>query len=60
MAIPAISTGIYGFPLQRATEIAVGTVGEFLKKYSAELVVKFVCFDEGTFGVYQRVMKEVC
>ena len=60
VAIPAISTGIYGFPLQRATEIAVGTVGELLKKYEGALVVKFVCFDGGTLGVYQRVMKEVC
>ena len=60
VAIPALSTGIYGFPLQRAMEIAVRTVGEFLNKYSGELVVKFVCFDEGTLGVYLRVMKEAC
>jgi O-acetyl-ADP-ribose deacetylase (regulator of RNase III) len=54
VAIPAISTGIYGFPLQRATEIAVRTVEEFLREYRDELVVRFVCFDEGALGVYQR------
>jgi len=54
VAIPAISTGIYGFPLVRASEIAVGTVGEFLREYEGGLEVRFVCFDEGTLGVYRR------
>jgi O-acetyl-ADP-ribose deacetylase (regulator of RNase III) len=60
VAISAISTGIYGFPLRRATEIAVGTVREFLKLSGGDLVVKFVCFDEGTLEVYQRALKAVC
>ena len=57
VAIPAISTGIYGFPVERATEIAVKTVGKFLEGYEGELVVSFVCFDEGTLVVYQRTLK---
>ena len=60
VAIPAISTGIYGFPLERATEIAVGTVGECFKWYEGELLVKFVCFDQGTLEVYRRVLEKVC
>jgi O-acetyl-ADP-ribose deacetylase (regulator of RNase III) len=57
VAIPAISTGIYGFPLQRATEIAVKTVGEFLRDHPGELTVRFVCFDEPTLAAYRRVLE---
>ena len=59
VAIPAISTGIYGFPVERASEIAVGTVGEIVRENTGELVVRFVCFDEAMLGVYQRVLKSL-
>ena len=44
VAFPAISTGIYGFPLQRATEIAVATVRDFLaqEEESDEAIDKVV------------------
>ena len=44
IAFPAISTGIYGFPLQRATEIAVATVRDFLaqEEESDEAIDKVV------------------
>ena len=35
IAFPAISTGAYGFPMERATRIAVGEVAKFLKQHSA-------------------------
>ena len=45
IAFPAISTGIYGFPLERATRIAVREVRAFLEKNPALEKVLFVCFD---------------
>jgi len=45
VAFPAISTGIYGFPGDRAAEIAVRTVRE---TPTGVEVVRFVCFDEAT------------
>jgi O-acetyl-ADP-ribose deacetylase (regulator of RNase III) len=53
IAFPAISTGIYGYPLRPATEIAVRTVGD--ADTSIEQV-RFVCFDAPTLAVYQSVL----
>lgn len=53
LAFPAISTGVYAFPRERATRIALKTVlGE--ADQSLELI-RFVCFDEETAETYRRV-----
>lgn len=49
VAFPAISTGIFGYPLQAATEIAVTTVRS--SPTNVELV-RFVCFDDATLATY--------
>jgi O-acetyl-ADP-ribose deacetylase (regulator of RNase III) len=59
VAFPAISTGIYGFPLERATRIAVREVCAFLEKNPAIEKVLFVCFDSHTHNCYVRVLAEV-
>ena len=51
IAFPAISTGVYGFPSDRAANIAVKTVKEFLEKDNSIEKVIFVCFDERTYHV---------
>ncbi|MDP2363713.1 MAG: O-acetyl-ADP-ribose deacetylase [Ignavibacteria bacterium] len=55
IAFPAISTGVYGFPLECAAKIAIKTVNSFL--YDSELIEKviFVCFDERTEKIYQNI-----
>ena len=58
VAFPAISTGVYGFPLERATRIAVREVRAFLEKNPALEKVLFVCFDSRTRDCYQRVLAE--
>src|SRR5581483_5990798 len=52
IAFPAISTGIYGYPLEPATAIAVGTCRSDAPA-GIELV-RFVCFDGGTLAAYER------
>jgi O-acetyl-ADP-ribose deacetylase (regulator of RNase III) len=56
IAFPAISTGIYGFPSERACRIAVDTVREFLAGHPAIEKVAFVCFDTSTFGLYKKAV----
>jgi O-acetyl-ADP-ribose deacetylase (regulator of RNase III) len=56
IAFPAISTGIYRFPLARATDIAVGTVGEFLAGEPAIEQVLFVSFNEAATAEYRRAL----
>jgi O-acetyl-ADP-ribose deacetylase len=57
IAFPAISTGIYGFPAERAARIAIATVREHAAGSDVELV-KFVCFDGGTYSIYQRLLQD--
>jgi O-acetyl-ADP-ribose deacetylase (regulator of RNase III) len=58
IAFPAISTGAYGFPLERATRIAVHEVGAYLEKIPSLEKVVFVCFDQRTYDCYAKVLKE--
>jgi len=59
VAFPSISTGIYRFPLDRASVIAVGAILEFLALHS-NMEVQMVCFDKETFQYYQNALKAVC
>lgn len=56
VAFPAISTGAYGYPLARATQIAIREVRAFLENNSAIDKVVFVCFDRRSFDCYQRAL----
>ena len=53
VAFPAISTGVYGYPLEAAAAIAVSTVREMLDDRPPERVI-FCCFDERAEAAYQR------
>ena len=57
VAFPSISTGIYRFPLEKASLIAVETIRDFLTQHS-DMDVQMVCFDQRTFQYYQQAMKE--
>lgn len=53
IAFPAISTGVYGFPLERAAGIALREVRAALERYPEIEKVYFVCFSERATGVYE-------
>jgi O-acetyl-ADP-ribose deacetylase (regulator of RNase III) len=55
IAFPAISTGVYGFPYERAAEIAVSTVREWADECRVERVI-FCCFNRQTAAVYNRLL----
>jgi O-acetyl-ADP-ribose deacetylase (regulator of RNase III) len=55
IAFPAISTGVYGYPVEAATRIAVSTVRDVLAG-GADIDVIFVCFDAGTLAVYKAAL----
>lgn len=56
LAFPAISTGIYGFPVRAATEIACSTVAQFLHETSSDLRILCVCFDRQTETIYREIL----
>lgn len=56
VAFPAISTGVYGYPLEPATDIAVRSVLAAGQSDGAPARVVFCCFDDHTGTVYQRAL----
>lgn len=57
IAFPAISCGIYGYPVDKAVEIAVREVKAFLEKDNALEKVYFVCFGDEVYAEYERALK---
>jgi len=59
IAFPAISTGVYRFPLERATSIALNETIQFLSENSSIERVVFVCFGKEAFDCYHKIAEEL-
>lgn len=59
LAFPAISTGLYGFPLERATQIAIKTVKNFIQSDKVIQKIIFVCFDQNTYQTYENIFASI-
>jgi O-acetyl-ADP-ribose deacetylase (regulator of RNase III) len=58
IAFPAISAGAYGFPVERASRIAVAEIRDFLEKNGTIEKVLLVCFSERAKGCYRDALEE--
>jgi O-acetyl-ADP-ribose deacetylase len=56
IAFPAISCGVYGYPITQAANIAVKTVREFLAGRALPERVIFVCFGDDTYAALDRTI----
>ena len=56
IAFPAISCGVYGYPISQATIIAVKETANFLTLHEEIEKIFFVCFDEGIYEAYQQAL----
>jgi O-acetyl-ADP-ribose deacetylase (regulator of RNase III) len=60
VSFPSISTGAYGYPVDKAARVALGAVISFLKEQSTSIKeVVFVLFDSGTLTRYTSALAEV-
>ena len=59
IAFPAISCGVYGYPLKEACKIAVDTSIEFIDRHPSLEKIIFIQFSEKDFEVYQDYIKSI-
>lgn len=59
IAFPAISCGVYGYPLEEAARIALGETVKFLENDNRIEKAAFVLFDDRAYGVYEKVYREL-
>jgi len=57
VAFPAISTGVYGYPVDQAAGVALSTVREVLRAGSPVSLVRCVLFSEEDFEIYRRTLE---
>lgn len=57
VAFPAISCGVYGYPLNAAARIAVAEVTAYLEDHEMPGRVSLVCFDDRTLSAYLRAKR---
>lgn len=58
VAFPSISTGIYRFPLEKASVIAAETIQNFLILHP-DMDVQMVCFNQRTFHYYEKALEDI-
>ena len=56
IAFPSISTGVYGYPVTQAAVVALNAVKQFLESHDGLDEVRFVLFDDATYGAYENAL----
>ncbi|GAB4544889.1 MAG: O-acetyl-ADP-ribose deacetylase [Pleurocapsa sp.] len=59
LAFPAISTGVYSYPILEATQIAISEVTSFFKQSASLEQVTFVCFSDTVTNFYHQVLGDI-
>lgn len=59
VAMPALSTGAYGYPLDEASRVALTTVHYFLVEHRRPELVRFVLFDEPAYRAFSAALAEL-
>lgn len=60
IAIPAISTGIFGYPADQAARVAVATIADIVRRNpDAFDLIALVCFGAGAFDIYRQAIEEI-
>jgi O-acetyl-ADP-ribose deacetylase len=59
IALPAISTGVFGYPVEEAAEVALRVVVEETEKLERVRLIRFVLFAEEDFEIHERVLSKI-
>jgi O-acetyl-ADP-ribose deacetylase len=56
IAFPAVSCGVYGYPVDQAASISVQTVAQFVRQHAGIRLVRFVLFTGATFDAFEKAL----
>ncbi len=59
ISFPSISTGVYGYPIEEASKIALKAVLDYLSKGSKIELINFILFSEDDYLIYEKLFKEI-
>jgi len=59
IAFPSISTGVYGYPFEKAANVAISAILDFTKQNTAAPDVYLVCFSDSDFKTMQQVLDDM-
>lgn len=59
ISFPAISTGAYGYPIQKAAHIALQTTIEYLQEHSDIKLVRFILYDQHTYEIFKKELQNL-
>jgi O-acetyl-ADP-ribose deacetylase (regulator of RNase III) len=57
ITFPSISTGVYGYPVEKAAPVAISAVTDELRVHGRPSLVRFSLFDENTYAVYETAAR---
>lgn len=59
LAFPAISTGVFGFPLERCSQIMLPIAIDFLKKYDYPKIIVFCLYGEEAYRIFESTAERL-
>jgi O-acetyl-ADP-ribose deacetylase (regulator of RNase III) len=59
LAFPSISTGVYGYPMEDAAQVALKTVIDYLARHPEIQRVRFVLFGKAAYEVYAKALRQL-
>lgn len=59
ISFPAISTGIFGYPLSEAADVSLRAVHDYLSEHPEIETVRFVLFSENNFTIFQKTLAKL-
>jgi len=59
ISFPAISTGIYGYPVREAAQVALSAIADFLQNCSAGLTARMVLFSRPDYEIHREVLMQL-
>ena len=59
ISFPSISTGIFGYPVEKASVIALGTIIDFIKEHPEIELVQMILFSEADYNLYKSSLEKI-